>query len=84
VIWTLLIAAILGAFVGAAARLLVPSRVKGGCGTNIAIGIVGSILGSMIFRFLGGVGFTGFNLWSFFVSLVGAVVFLLLYRAFSK
>jgi len=81
---TLFVAALLGAFVGGLARLFVPSRVKGGCGTNIALGVIGALLGSVIFRLLGGAGFTGLNLWSFFVALVGAMVFLLIHRALSK
>ena len=83
-ILTLLVAAILGAIVGGVARLLVPARVKGGCGTNIALGVVGAILGGVVFRVLVGVGFTGFNLWSFFVSVVGAILFLLIHRAFTR
>jgi len=84
VILTLLVAAILGALVGGLARLFVPGTVKGGCGTNIALGVVGAILGSIVFRVLLGIGFTGFNLWSFFVSVVGAILFLLIHRAFRK
>jgi uncharacterized membrane protein YeaQ/YmgE (transglycosylase-associated protein family) len=83
-ITTLIVAAILGAFVGGLARLFVHSRVKGGCGTNIALGAIGALLGSIIFRLLGGAGFTGLNLWSFFVALVGAMLFLLLHRALSR
>jgi uncharacterized membrane protein YeaQ/YmgE (transglycosylase-associated protein family) len=83
-IWTLIVAAFLGAFVGGLARLLVPAPVKGGCGTNIAVGVIGALLGSVIFRMLGGAGFTGLNLWSLFVALVGAMVFLLIHRVISK
>ena len=83
-ILTLIVAAILGALVGAVARVLVPAPVKGGCGTNIALGVIGAILGSIIFRVLVGVGFTGLNLWSFFVSVIGAVLFLSIHRAFSR
>ena len=81
---TLVIAAVLGAVVGAVARLLVPAPVKGGCGANIALGMVGALLGSVLFRLLGGAGFTGLNLYSFFVALVGAVAFLLIYRALAR
>jgi len=83
-ITTLIVAAILGALVGGLARLFVPSSVKGGCGTNIALGVIGALLGGVIFRMLGGAGFTGVNPWGFFVALVGAIVFLLIHRAVSK
>ena len=47
-----------------------------GCLFNVVVGIVGSVLGGLIFSFLGSTGVTGFNLWSLFVAAVGAVAFL--------
>jgi len=79
----LLAAVILGALAGPGARVLVRSPVKGGCATSIAVGIIGAVVGSLIFRFIGGQGVTGLNLYSFLVSLVGAVVFLVGARALS-
>lgn len=79
----LLAAVVLGAVVGAAARLLVRSPVKGGCVTNVAVGIIGAVVGSILFRFIGGSGVTGLNLYSFLVALLGAIVFLVGARALS-
>jgi uncharacterized membrane protein YeaQ/YmgE (transglycosylase-associated protein family) len=79
----LLVAVILGALVGVVARMLVRSPVKGGCATNIAIGIIGAVIGSILFRSIGGVGVRGLDLYSFLVALVGAVVFLVGARALS-
>ncbi|MDL2253815.1 GlsB/YeaQ/YmgE family stress response membrane protein [Ruminococcaceae bacterium OttesenSCG-928-I18] len=43
---------------------------------NIIIGIVGAFLGGMIMNLIGNVGMTGFNLWSFFVAILGSVLLL--------
>ena len=45
-----------------------------GCLMNIILGIVGAVVGGVIFRMLGGSGVTGCNLWSLVVATVGALV----------
>jgi len=47
---------------------------------NIVLGIVGAIVGGFIFQSFGGAGVTGFNLYSMFVAIIGAVVVLFLYH----
>jgi len=47
---------------------------------NALIGIVGSLIGSVILRLLGGPGFTGFNMYSLLVSVGGASIFVLIAR----
>ena len=54
-----------------------------GCILNIALGIVGACVGGFIFTGIGGSGITGFNLYSMFVAVIGAIVFLLIYHAIS-
>lgn len=51
---------------------------------DIIIGIVGALIGGSLFNGLGGVGITGFNLWSLFVAVVGAVIALLIYHAITR
>lgn len=51
---------------------------------DIVIGIVGALIGGSLFNTLGGVGITGFNLWSLFVAVVGAVIALLIYHAVTR
>lgn len=51
---------------------------------DIVIGIVGALIGGSLFNTLGGVGVTGFNLWSLFVAVVGAVIALLIYHAVTR
>ena len=54
-----------------------------GCILNVVIGIVGACVGGFLFTSIGGSGITGFNLYSMFVAVVGAIVFLLLYYAIT-
>lgn len=48
---------------------------------DIVLGIVGAVVGGYLFSALGSSGVTGFNLWSMFVAVIGAVVILWLYHA---
>jgi uncharacterized membrane protein YeaQ/YmgE (transglycosylase-associated protein family) len=52
-----------------------------GCILNIALGILGACVGGFIFNSIGGAGITGFNLYSMFVAVIGAIVVLLIYHA---
>jgi uncharacterized membrane protein YeaQ/YmgE (transglycosylase-associated protein family) len=48
---------------------------------DIALGIVGAIVGGVLFSALGMHGITGLNIWSMIVAIVGAVVVLFGYHA---
>lgn len=50
---------------------------------DILVGIVGAFIGGLIVSAFGGTGITGFNLWSFIVAVIGAVVLLLVVRLFT-
>lgn len=52
-----------------------------GCILNVVLGIVGACVGGFIFTRIGGMGVTGFNLYSMFVAIVGAIVVLVIYHA---
>ena len=43
---------------------------------DIVLGIVGALVGGFLFHVIGATGVTGFNLWSMFVAVVGAIVVL--------
>ena len=43
-------------------------------GSLIVTGIVGALVGGFVMSFFGAEGFTGFNLWSFLVALVGSII----------
>ncbi len=69
---------IVGAIAGWLAGKVMSSG--GGVLTDIIVGIVGAFIGGFVFNALGLAGTTGFNIWSIFVSFVGAVVLLLVIR----
>ncbi len=65
---------IIGGLAGWAAGGIMKS--EGGLLRNIIVGIVGALMGGFIMSFIGAEGFTGFNLWSFVVALIGSIVLL--------
>ena len=48
---------------------------------NIALGIIGALVGGYLFAFFGATGVTGLNIWSMIVAVVGSVVVLVIYNA---
>lgn len=75
---------IIGGIAGWLASIFTGNNRKMGIGSNIIVGTLGGFLGGFIFNILGGIGVTGFNLWSLLVSFIGAVVLLAIISAFSK
>ncbi|CDM58296.1 MULTISPECIES: GlsB/YeaQ/YmgE family stress response membrane protein [Rhizobium] len=58
---------------------------KSGAGMlmDIVLGVVGAIVGGVIFSFFGASGVTGLNIYSLVVAVIGAVIVLWLYHAVS-
>src|SRR4029453_9823740 len=54
-----------------------------GCILNVVLGILGACVGGLIFTSIGGRGITGFNVYSMFVAVVGAIVVLVVYHAIT-
>jgi uncharacterized membrane protein YeaQ/YmgE (transglycosylase-associated protein family) len=50
---------------------------------DIALGIVGAVVGGALFSMLGATGVTGFNFWSLIVAIIGSIVVLWIYHAVS-
>ena len=71
---------ILGLISGFIASKIV-NRAGEGFFLDIILGIVGAIVGGYIFTALGATGVTGFNLYSMFVAVIGAIVVLVIYHA---
>jgi uncharacterized membrane protein YeaQ/YmgE (transglycosylase-associated protein family) len=71
---------IFGLITGFVASRIVNKRGEG-CILNVVLGIVGACVGGLIFTGIGGQGITGFNLYSMFVAIIGAIVVLFLYHA---
>lgn len=74
---------VLGAIAGWIGSLIV-NKTGEGLFRDILLGIVGGIVGGWIFSAAGSTGVTGFNLWSLFVAVMGAVVVLVLYHAIAR
>jgi len=71
---------VIGLIVGAVAKLLVPGRDPGGWIITILLGIAGAIVGTWLGRMLG--FYSSGQGAGWIASIVGAVLLLLLYRAF--
>jgi uncharacterized membrane protein YeaQ/YmgE (transglycosylase-associated protein family) len=72
---------IIGAIAGWVGSILTGNEKQMGAGANILVGIVGGFIGGLVMNLIGGAGITGFNLWSLFVAIVGAVVLLWIVNA---
>jgi uncharacterized membrane protein YeaQ/YmgE (transglycosylase-associated protein family) len=51
---------------------------------DIALGIVGAVIGGWLFNLFGIQGVTGLNIYSLIVAVIGAVVFLVIYHAIRQ
>lgn len=74
---------IIGALAGGIANMLMGGKKKG-CITNIIVGVLGAFMGGLIVGLIGGTGVTGFNLYSIFVAVLGAMVLLGLARILGR
>jgi uncharacterized membrane protein YeaQ/YmgE (transglycosylase-associated protein family) len=72
---------VFGLIVGFIARALVPGPDKIGIWRTIALGVLGSVVGGLLFGLLT-VGFRGFQPAGWIGSVIGAVIVLLLYNKF--
>ena len=75
---------ILGAIAGWLASLIMKTNKSQGFIMNIVVGIVGAVLGGVLFDVFGASGVTGFNLYSLLVAVVGSVVLLWIASLFAK
>ena len=50
---------------------------------DIVLGIVGAIVGGVIFSFFGAAGVTGLNIYSLIVAVIGSIVVLWLYHTIT-
>jgi uncharacterized membrane protein YeaQ/YmgE (transglycosylase-associated protein family) len=71
---------VLGLIAGFIASKIVNKRGEG-LVLDIVLGIVGAVVGGWLFAFFGAEGVNGFNIYSMFVAVLGAVVVLILYHA---
>ena len=84
-LWSLITWALLGLVAGAIAKKIMPGKDPGGFIITIVIGIAGAVVGGFIAtKIFGWDVATGFNLYSIFVAVGGAVLLLWGYRKIKK
>ena len=72
-----------GLIAGLLAKVILPGDDPGGLIITTLMGMVGAVIGGFGIGILGGVGATGFNVWSILVATLGAVILLFIYRLFA-
>lgn len=75
---------IFGALVGWIASMIMGTDAQQGAFLNIVVGIVGAVIGGFLMNMLGYGGVDGFNLYSFVVALLGAIVLIWIVKAVRK
>jgi uncharacterized membrane protein YeaQ/YmgE (transglycosylase-associated protein family) len=50
---------------------------------DIALGIIGAVVGGFLFDLFGATGVTGLNIWNMIVAIVGSIVVLVVYNALT-
>lgn len=75
---------IFGALAGWIASIIMKKNRKMGAIANIVVGIAGAFIGGYIMEFFGAAGVTGFNFYSLFVAILGAVALLWVVGLFSR
>lgn len=75
---------IFGGIVGWVASMLMGTNAQQGVFLNIVVGIAGALIGGILARFLGLGDVSGFNIGSFVIALVGAVILLGIVKLFDR
>lgn len=75
---------VFGLIAGAIAKLLMPGRDPGGFIVTIIIGIVGAVVGGFIGQAIGLGGVEGFDIRSFIVAILGAIILLIAFRMLRR
>jgi len=75
---------ILGLIAGWIASVVMKTDSAQGPFLDIVLGVIGAVIGGVLFNFLGMSGVTGFNLYSLTVSTVGAIILIAIGRALSR
>ncbi len=75
---------IFGGLVGWVASLIMKTNSEQGVGLNIIVGIVGAVIGGWLLSSLGQNNITGFNIQSFVVAVLGAMVLIVIVKALRR
>ncbi len=75
---------VFGALAGWLSRMIMPGKDPGGCVVTPLIGIVGAVVGGWIATLLGFGGISGFDIRSFVIAVLGALIVLFIYHRFKR
>lgn len=75
---------IFGGLAGWMASIIMKNDSNQGTITDIIMGIIGAVVGGFLMGIVGQSGVTGFNLYSFIVAIVGAIVVIYLGRLLRR
>lgn len=71
---------LLGGIAGWIASKIMATDESMGLVANIVVGMIGAVIGGLIFNLLGGSGTTGFNIYSLLVAIIGSIILLWLVK----
>ena len=71
---------VVGLIAGWLAKMISPGPERGGLLVTLIIGVIGALVGGVLFNYFGRSGATGITLYSILVATVGAVVFLWVWK----
>lgn len=75
---------IFGGLAGWMASIIMKTDSNQGTITDIIMGIIGAVVGGFLMGLVGQSGVTGFNLYSFIVAIIGAIVIIYLGRLLRR
>lgn len=75
---------VFGALAGWIASIVMKTDSQQGMVLNIVVGVVGAVIGGWLMSFFGESGVTGFNLYSFIVAILGAMVLIAIVKMLRR
>ncbi len=75
---------VVGLIAGLLAKWIMPEEGRGNLLITLILGMAGASLGGFVISLLGGIGATGFNVWSILVATFGAIIILFLYGLITR
>ena len=75
---------VFGGIAGWLASIIMKTDSEMGVPANIIVGILGALIGGWVMTLFGGPSVSGFNISSFLVAILGAVILLAIVRAFRR
>ncbi|MCX6739698.1 MAG: GlsB/YeaQ/YmgE family stress response membrane protein [Candidatus Parcubacteria bacterium] len=75
---------VFGGLAGWIASMIMKTNAQQGIILNVIVGIIGAVIGGLIMNLLGYGGVGGFDLYSFLVALLGAIILIAIVKAIRR